>query len=147
MSISKRISLHEILAVSFLLAISGLMFVIYLPVAALVTLGLLALWNRLHPPKFWQVLVATTCVGFLPWLLSGLPEEGGVGLHVAISFLAYAPVLIPAVLWALQRRSTDGEFSSLAKRAGSLLVAYIILVVLIVPALVIGLTVLSNLRG
>lgn len=129
------------------LAISGLLIVIYLPVAALTTLGLLALWNRLHPPKLWQVIAATACIGFLPWLVIGLSEEGGIGLQVASSFLAYVPVLIPAVLWTLQRRSSDGEFSSLAERAGSLLVAYVVLVVLVLPASVIGLVVLSNFRS
>ena len=123
------------------------MFVVYLPVAALATLGLLALWNRLHPPKLWQVVVATAFIGFLPWLVNGLPEEGDIGLRVASSFFLYVPVLIPAVLWALQRRGSDGEFSPLAERAGSLLVAYIVLVVLVVPASAIGLAVLSSRWG
>ena len=131
----------------FLLATSGLIIVIYLPVAALTTLGVLALWNRLRPPKLWQVLLGTACLGFLPWLVIGISEGWTVGLQLASSFLAYVPVLIPAVLWALQRRDSDGKFSPLAERAGSLLVGYIVLVVLVVPASVIGLAVLSQLRN
>ena len=129
------------------LAISGLIIVIYLPIAALTTLGLLALWNRLYPPTLWQVLAATACIGFLPWLIIGLSEEGGIGRQLTSSFLAYVPVLMPAVLWTLQRRSSDGEFSSLAERAGSLLVAYIVLVVLVVPVSAVGLAVLSYLKN
>lgn len=128
-----------------LLAIYG--FIFYLPVAALTTLGLLALWNKLHPPKLWQVLAATACLGFLPWLVSGRSMHRDVWLQLGSGFLAYLPVLIPAVLWALQRRGSDGEFSLLAKRSGSLLVTYIVLVVLVVPVSVIGRALLSNLGG
>ena len=130
-----------------LLTISGLIIVIYLPVVALTTLGLLALWNKLHPPKLWQVLAATACIGFLPWLVIGQSEHRAFGPQLAGSLLAYVPVLIPALLWALQRRGSDGEFSPLAERAGSLLVGYIILVVLVLPASVIGLVVLPHLRS
>ena len=130
-----------------LLAISGFILVAYLPVAALTTLGLLAFWNKLHPPKLWQVLAATACLGFLPGLVSGHSINGDIWLSLGSGFLAYLPVLIPAVLWALQRRGSDGEFSEHAKRASSLLVAYIIFVVLVVPVSAIGLALLSNLSG
>ena len=130
-----------------LLAISGLILVVYLPIAALTTLGLLALWNKWHSPKLWQVIAATACISLLPWLVTDPPIHRGVWLSLGSGFLAYVPVLIPAVLWTLQRRGSDGEFSLLAKRCGSLLVAYIVLVVLVMPVSVIGLAILSNLRG
>lgn len=128
------------------LAISGFIFVIYLPIAALTTLGLLALWNKLHSPKLWQVLAVTACTVFLPWLVTGPTAHKGVWQTLGSGLIAYLPVMIPAVLWVLQRRGSDGEFSLLAKRSGSLLVAYIVLVVLVLPVSAIGLTVLSNLN-
>ena len=93
---------------SFLLVISGFAVVIYLPVAALATLGMLALWNKLHSPGLWQVLAATACIVILPWLINGLSMGKGFWLTLSTGFLAYVPVLIPAVLWALQRRGSDG---------------------------------------
>ena len=132
---------------SVLLVLSGFLVVVYLPVAALVTLGTLALWNKWHSPKLWHVLAATSCVVLLPLLINGLSTQTGLWLTLSGGFLAYVPVLIPAVLWALQRRGSDGEFSPVAKRSGSLLVAYIVLVVVVVPVFAIGVAVLANLTG
>lgn len=129
------------------LAISGLIILVYLPVAALTTLGLLALWNKLYPPRLWHVIAATACVGFLPWLVSEPSKHGNIWLTLGGGFFMYLPVLIPAVLWTLQRRGSDGEFSPLAKKSGSLLVAYIVLVVLVLPAAAVGLAFLPNLWG
>ena len=125
--------------------ISGLIVIIYLPVAALTTLGVLAFWRKWHSPKLWQVILAATCVGFLPWLDFGSIEHGITWPRSDGALLAYVPVLIPAVLWALQRRGSDGEFSLVARRAGSLLVGYVVLVVLVLPATALGLVVLSTL--
>lgn len=132
---------------SVLLVLSGFAIVVYLPVAALATLGALALWNKWHSPKLWHVLAATACIVFLPLLVNGLSEQKDLWLTLSGGFLAYLPVLIPAVLWALQRRGSDGEFSPVAKRSGSLLVAYIVLVVLVLPVSAIGVAVFANLRG
>lgn len=123
-------------------------FVIYVPAACLTTLGLLAAWNKWHPPGLRQVLVATALVAFLPLLVFQLidlvesfnaPLAGyrmWLALGVAIS--GYVPVLVPAVLWALQRRDEDGRFSRTARVAGSLLVAYVILVILVLPVAFFG---------
>lgn len=131
----------------FLLTISGLILVAYLPAAALVTLGFLALWNRWRRPKFWQVLAATSCVVFLPSLVDGSTMHKDIWQQLGSGLIAYVPVLIPAVLWALQRRSDDGKFSTLAMKSGSLLVAYVIFVVLVLPLSAVGLLVLSNLTA
>ena len=130
-----------------LLTISGFIFVVYLPIAAIVTLGILALWNRWRPPKLWHVVVATSCAVLLPSLVDGLSGQSGISQALGNGLMVYIPVLIPAVLWALQRRDDDGEFSPLAKWTGSLLVGYIIFVVLILPVTAIGLAVLSKLNG
>ena len=120
---------------------------VYLPVAALITLGLLALWNKCRPPKLWQVIAATALVVLLPQLVNGPSAHGGIWRGLGYGLLSYGPVLIPAVLWALQRRDSNGEFSILAERAGSMLVAYIVLVVFVLPVSIVGLAVLSHLRG
>jgi hypothetical protein len=117
-----------------LFLLSGLGFVIYLPMSALATLGLLAVWNRFHPPKLWQVLAVTAGVCILPWLYGSYSQNEDISLGLLTGLFVYVPVLIPAVLWALQRRGSDGEFSQIARRSGSLLVAYIVLVVLVIPA-------------
>ncbi len=130
-----------------LLTISGFILVVYLPIAAIVTLGILALWNKWRPPKLWHVVVATSCAVLLPWLADGFSLQRGILHALGNGLMVYIPVLIPAVLWALQRRNDDGEFTTLARRSGSLLVGYIIFVVLILPLAAIGLAVLSNLQG
>ena len=127
-------------------AISGLIVLIYLPVAALTTLGLLAFWRKWHSPKLWQVILATVCIGLLPWLDFGSIEQGITGLRLGSALVAYVPVLIPAVLWALQRPGSNGEFSLVAQRAGSLLVGYIVLVVFVLPAMALSLAFLSSLN-
>ncbi|MDJ0814056.1 MAG: hypothetical protein QNJ23_10015 [Woeseiaceae bacterium] len=127
------------------LAISGFIVVVYLPVAAIATLGILALWNKLHPPKLWQVLVATAFIVVLPWVVTDPAGNKGLWHNLGSGIISALPVVIPAVLWVLQRRGSDGEFSPLAKRAGSLLVAYIVLVVLVIPALAVGYALLSGL--
>ena len=130
------------------LAISGLIFLIYLPIAAIATLGLLALWSKVHRPKLWQVLAVTAIVVFVPWMVTGsTAAHRGLWHSLASGILAYIPVMVPAVLWALQRRDSNGEFSPLAKRSGSLLVAYIILVVLVLPMSAIGLAFLPDRGG
>jgi hypothetical protein len=120
--------------------------VVYLPVACVITLGLLALWNKLRPPTLWQVLAVTTLFGFLPWLLVGLAHDHiafGIGyriwLHFGSSVLLFVPILVPAVLWAMQRRGGNAKLSRIAASSGSLLVGYVVFVVLVLPAaLVVG---------
>ena len=112
--------------------------------ACVITLGLLAAWNALRPPKFQQVLVGTALVGFAPWLIIGLIDLAGrandplmgyrIWLALSGAVFGYIPVLIPAVLWSLSRRGKDGHHSRTARKAGSLLVAYIVLVILVLPA-------------
>ena len=125
------------------LLLSTLVFVIYLPVSALVTLGLLAAWNRWHPPRLWQVLVVTAGVCILPWLYGSYSQNESISLGLLTGFFVYVPVLIPAVLWALQRRDSDGKFSQIARRSGSLLLAYIVLVVLVIPVGTMGVILLA----
>lgn len=117
---------------------------VYLPAACLITLGVLAVWNSWRPPKLWQVIVATVVVVFIPTLVRdlndlvydlGAPNAGyRIRLAFSVALLSYIPVLVPAVLWALQRRGSNGQFSKRAQIAGSLLVGYVVLVILVLPA-------------
>ncbi len=122
---------------------------IYIPAACLITLGLLAVWNRWRSPSLRQVIVVTAILVFVPQLFSGLARITGgldgpgtgyrIWLAIIVAVELYLPVLIPAVLWALQRRGDSGDFSEQARVAGSLLVAYVVLVILVLPAAFFGL--------
>ena len=130
---------------------------IYLPAACLITLGILAAWNSWRPPRHWQVIIATVVVVFVPFLilqlndlvsdLSALNAGYRIRLAITAAVLMYLPVLVPATLWSLQRRDEDGRLSRIARAAGSLLVAYVVFVILVLPAAFFGFVFFSGENG
>ena len=116
---------------------------IYLPAVFWGTLGVLAFWDSVKPPRFWHVVIATVVAAFLPLLGFFLNKFGyqpgaldaGNRLRLAFgdAFVSYLPILVPSVLWTLQRPGTDGQLALGARVARYVLITYAIFVTLVLP--------------